>query len=85
MRNTGWDIETVFGGLYASYDDVATAFAAAVFAMAFTSNVTLTGSIEGGYGTDDTAHAAGRPGNQGRLLSAGSLPGFIPAKNILPR
>lgn len=54
----------MFGGLYASYDDVATAFAAAAFAMAFTNNVTLTGSIEGGYGTDDTVHAAARLGTR---------------------
>ena len=43
-------------------DNVLSAFAAAAFAMAFTNALSITGSLEGGYGTDDTARATARLG-----------------------
>lgn len=43
-------------------DTVLGGFAAAAFAMAFTNSVSVTGAIEGGYGTDDTARATARFG-----------------------
>ena len=41
-------------------DEVLTAFISAAFAMAFADALTVSGALEGGYGTDETAHAIAR-------------------------